>query len=387
MIWKRNLRKVRKILLFERSNEENGLLCEEKAVDKNESWWIIVMDKETIKDVTVSVVIAVYNMERYLRYCINSVLEQTYEDYEIVLVNDGSTDSSEQIIDEYIAKYPKKVRKINKTNGGQSSARNIALPRIHGRYVTFLDADDYYDKEYLKNLVQKAESENLDMVVSGQYKVTVDGKIIKTIHYSLKNGQTSQRRLNISGKLYRTEYIQRWNITFPEGKLYEDNSFNLQAYFLSDKIGFLEYEGYYQVVHEGSTTANSIDASILPFEEWKMVCKKIKESNVKGVDLELFDFTFVSFITYFLIVRNRKREYLPNKNRDKSMKSVWIIVDEFEKMICDNFNKISTNKYCSLIKNRDIAITQKIGVSILGRFANKKKLKVLVSIIYRKSYG
>ncbi len=341
------------------------------------------MDKEEINDVTVSVVIAVYNMEKYLRCCIDSVLEQTYDDYEIVLVNDGSQDSSEQIIDEYIAKYPKKIRKISKANGGLSSARNIALSRIHGKYVTFLDADDYYDKEYLKELVEKAVSENLDMIVSGQYKVSVDGKIVKTIHYSLKNGKTSQRRLNISGKLYRTEYIQRWKITFPEGKIYEDNSFNLQAYFLSDKLGFLEYEGYYQLVHEGSITANSIDASKLPFEEWEMVCQKVRKYANTNVDRELFDFTFMSFLTYFLMIRNRKREYLSNENKEKSMDSIYEITDFCQKMIKTYFKDYGKNRYLNILKNRELPFSQQIGSFVFWFCGRTSMLKLLVGVVYK----
>ena len=85
-----------------------------------------------------------------------------------------------------------------------------------------------------------------------KFKITNDGHILKTISYHPINGKCLARRLNISGKLYKMKYLNEWNIRFPYGKTYEDNSFNLQSMFLTCKCWFIDYEGYYQVVHEGS---------------------------------------------------------------------------------------------------------------------------------------
>ena len=332
--------------------------------------------------VLVSVVVAVYNMEKYLQKCIDSVLNQSYQYFELVLVNDGSVDSSEAIIDSNIAANPDRIRKINKTNGGLASARNISLDKLQGKYVTFLDADDYYDREYLEKLVGKAEKEGLDMVCSGQHKITEDGVILKTIHWKTRDGQCLQRRLNIAGKLYRTEYILKWGITFPYGKLYEDNSFNLQAMFLTDRVGFVDYEGYYQVVHEGSITAKPIDVSKLPFDERERCAKRIHEESVPGVDIDLFDLTFMSFLTYFLIVRNRKREYLTNENKGVSMECVYRIAEVFEGIVNEQFAAFGSNKYLKLLMYKDLPITQKLGSKVFWWFSRRKKLKLLVKMAY-----
>ncbi len=335
----------------------------------------------------VSVVIPVYNMEKYLDKCILSVLSQTYNDYEIILVNDGSIDDSERIIDRYAVEYPTIVRKINKENGGLSSARNAALQIVKGKYVTFLDSDDYYDRNYLKILVEKAEKEGLDVVCSGQNKVTEDGIVLKTIRYKLRNGKCLQRRLNISGKLYKADYIRKWKLRFPEGKIYEDNSFNLQAFFLSTNIGFLEYEGYFQVVHEGSITSKVIDPAKLPFDEWSRVAEKVHSERVHGVDLEHFDFIFLSFITYFLMVRNRGREYLPNENRNRSMENITGIAVILESIINDSFPHYGRNKYCNPLRLNDLLLTQKIGTWVVFYFAKYKKLDKLVKLVYSLPIG
>lgn len=330
----------------------------------------------------VSIVVPVYNMEEYLDMCVASVLGQTFDDFEIVFVNDGSTDRSEDIIDKYVSQYPNKCVKVNKTNGGLASARNKGLEYVKGSYTTFLDSDDYYDKDYLKKLYEKAVRDECDVVCSGQHKITKDGRILKTISYKIKNGKCLQLRLNISGKLYRTEFIQAMNLRFPEGKNYEDNSFNLQAIFLASNVGFLDYEGYYQVVHEGSITSKPIRYEELPFDEWERVAKRVHEFPNPKTDKELFDFTMISFLTYFLMVRNRKREYLSNTKQMKTNESVYSIAERIQEIVIENFEHFENNSYLSMMKNYEIPAYQKIGASVFYFFCKKRKVNTLVKVGY-----
>ena len=111
----------------------------------------------------VSVIIPVYMVEDYLRECLDSAVKQTLSDIEIICVDDGSADSSAQIVEEYAAKYST-VQLIRKENGGQSSARNLGLDVAKGKYIYFLDSDDYLDLNTLEELYNKAEAENLDIL-------------------------------------------------------------------------------------------------------------------------------------------------------------------------------------------------------------------------------
>ena len=335
------------------------------------------------KNPKVSVIIAVYNVEPYLRKCLDSVLQQTWQNFELLLVDDGSTDGSPSIMEEYRGKDPDRIFTVHKENGGQASARNLAMQKMTGDYLVFLDSDDYLAGDYLERLVREAVIYDLDMVCSGQHKVTEAGEIVDTISYQVSNGYSLQRRLNIAGKLYRTDYVRKWKISFPEGKLYEDNSFNMLAFFLSDRIRFLAYEGYYQVVHEGSTTAKLIDYRVLPFDNWRYCIETVKGAAVRGVDQELYDFTMLSFFTYFLFVRNRMREYLTNENRKNSMENAYRISDEFESMANDYFRGFSKNRYLRLLKNRELILTQKAGVRMFYLFSIRRKLRLLVKAVYR----
>ena len=114
-----------------------------------------------MKNFAISIIIPVYNTEKYLRRCIESVLSQSFTDFELILVDDGSKDSSPQICDEY-ASQDKRVRVIHKVNGGVSAARNDGLDIAKGEYVTFIDSDDWVEREYLQSLYDKR---SLDFVI------------------------------------------------------------------------------------------------------------------------------------------------------------------------------------------------------------------------------
>ena len=106
----------------------------------------------------VSVIIPVYNTEQYLNKCLDSLVNQTLKDIEIILINDGSTDNSQNIIDEYSAKYPDKIKSFIKENGGQATARNLGITKATGEYIGFVDSDDWIELNMYEELYNKALS-------------------------------------------------------------------------------------------------------------------------------------------------------------------------------------------------------------------------------------
>lgn len=331
----------------------------------------------------ISVIVAVYNEEERLDKCISSILQQTYQDFEIVIVNDGSTDGSAEIIDQYVKAYEGKVIGIRKKNGGQAFARNCGINRSKAKYITFLDADDYIDQNYLKVLVSTAEQYKCDMVCSGQHKVRENGEIIHSIIYKSDDGRYLTRRLNISGKIYLASYIKENQIFFPEKKTYEDNSFNLQAFFLTKKISFLGYAGYYQIVHEGSTTSKRIHIDHLPLEEWDNCISKILNRKEKGADIPLFEFTVLSLFTYLLFVRIRKREYLSNTDRKSNVQNALAIAQSFQEMTNKHFPHARKNQYASLVQYKELSFSQKAGVKLFSWMCYLKQLERFTAIFYK----
>ena len=129
------------------------------------------------KNPMVSIVIPIYNVEIYLKKCIDSILNQSFDDFEIILVNDGSKDSSLDICNEYLKKDTR-INLVNKTNGGLSSARNAGLNVAKGKYISFIDPDDCINENYFNILINKAEMNDCDVIVSGYRTVPNNVDII-----------------------------------------------------------------------------------------------------------------------------------------------------------------------------------------------------------------
>ena len=123
----------------------------------------------------ISVILPIYNVEKYLEKCLKSVINQTYKNLEIILVDDGSKDNSPQICDEYAVK-DKRIVVIHKSNGGLSDARNAGIEIAKGKYITLIDSDDYVELEMYEKLYNKAISDNLDIAICGNYNVSEDYK-------------------------------------------------------------------------------------------------------------------------------------------------------------------------------------------------------------------
>jgi glycosyltransferase, group 2 family len=190
----------------------------------------------------ISVIIPVYNVEEYLHYAIESLEKQTYKNFEIILVNDGSTDNSGELCDEYSEKYSN-VRVFHKENGGLSDARNFGVQKAKGEFITFLDPDDYLEVYSLELLASIQEMQDCD-IVSTRVKATELYNVYSNrslTEEDIKNVIVMNRDIFLEeafydkvatvsacGKLYRKSILE---IPFPKGKIYED------LYIISEHVG------------------------------------------------------------------------------------------------------------------------------------------------------
>lgn len=178
----------------------------------------------------ISIIVPVYNTEKYLRSCLDSLVNQTIKDVEIVVVNDGSTDSSRQIIDEYYQLYPDRLVIINQENQGQAVARNKALNFCTGEYVGFLDSDDVAKTDMFEKMYEKATESGTDMVVC-DYEFITGSKTFSRHVKSFKD----QRDMFIDcfvdpwNKVFRTEVLKNNDVRFPEGYFYEDTGWFIMS--------------------------------------------------------------------------------------------------------------------------------------------------------------
>ena len=217
--------------------------------------------------VKISVIIPVYNTQKYLRECIDSILNQNFKDIEIICINDGSTDNSQDILDEY-HKKDIRFKVFTQKNQGLAKSRNVGLNHAKGEYVIFLDSDDYLKSDSLLKLYNIANKKNLDFVMfkimNFDYKTHVkstaryfDMKFLKNVRNKVFNWRdVKENFFNISvtatSKLFKRELLE--DIRFPEGIIFEDNLFFIKALLKAERIYFLEDYLYLRRMRPDSIT-------------------------------------------------------------------------------------------------------------------------------------
>lgn len=216
----------------------------------------------------VSVIVPIYNVEKYLKKCVDSIINQTLTNIEIILVDDGSTDNCGQIIDEY-ANKDKRVVVIHKENGGQSSARNMGLDVARGKYIGFVDSDDWIDSEMYENLYNFIEKSCSDICVCGRQSYSQDGNLeykleikeelidfnkIKLSSY-VSNKLLYKHTVSTCNKLYKKNIIDNNKIRFEDVGYVgsEDTLFNYNVLFHINKIKCINKIYYNQLSRSGST--------------------------------------------------------------------------------------------------------------------------------------
>ena len=226
----------------------------------------------------VSAIVPVYNVELYLDKCLNSLVNQTLQDIEILVINDGSPDDSQKIIDDYQKKYPNIVRGYVKKNGGLSDARNFGVEKATGEYLAFIDSDDYVDIDMFEKMYQKAIETDAD-VVNSPY-TDVRGEFVTRKYYGNgmkhfgKSVQESPKILRFANsiacnKIYRRQFWVEHNFKFPVGQWFEDSALIYNIMGSANKVECVNIPFYHYVRSRGDSITNTIDERI--FDIFKSV--------------------------------------------------------------------------------------------------------------------
>ncbi len=210
----------------------------------------------------ISIIIPVYNVERFIERCVDSLLAQTFDDFELILINDGSSDRSGEICDRY-AQRDGRVRVIHKRNGGVSTARNAGLDLARGRYICFIDSDDWVDPNFLADF--KIGDYDADIYISGAL-YDIDNRVYSYKKYEaiyIKDREeigAELTRQNIWqngypwGKLYRTDIINSNNLRFDEKlSIHEDHVFVFEYYTHIESLYLTDSAGYHYLVIDPSS--------------------------------------------------------------------------------------------------------------------------------------
>lgn len=188
----------------------------------------------------VSVIVPVYNVENYIEKCLKTLVNQSMQDIEVIVVNDGSKDNSEKIIKDFIKRYPNKIIYLEKQNGGLSDARNYGLPYAKGEYIAFLDSDDYIEEDTYEKMYELAKKENSDMVECNFiWEYPNKRKVDIGQRYETKKEMIQKVRVVAWNKLIKREILEKTQIQFPKGYRYEDVEFTYKLVPYLKKVSFL----------------------------------------------------------------------------------------------------------------------------------------------------
>lgn len=238
----------------------------------------------------VSVIVPIYNTEKYLRKCLDSIINQTLNDIEIICINDGSTDSSAEILEEY-ATHDNRIRIITQANSGLSEARNSGMRIAAGEYIGFVDSDDYIDLDYYEKLYCTAIKNNADIACSGiiresdkKNKILIryeKEEVFTTIKNKFENAKVPEH-CYVWNKIYKTEKLKEHNLEFKRGVVYEDLLFtpdaleHLDNMVVVPNILYHYYKHSKSLVHKHPTKAKNDK-----FINTTYLINKCYEHNVK----------------------------------------------------------------------------------------------------------
>lgn len=202
----------------------------------------------------VSIIVPVYNVEQYLKRCLDSIVNQTFEDYEIICVNDCSPDNSQSILEEYASEYPGLIKVVvNNKNLGLGKTREHGLSVAEGQYVMFIDSDDYIKKDYIETYYKAMCKKDVDIIIGG-YTRDIDGNF--TVH-NVADSEWSLVTYPIAcAKLYKKSFLLDNKIVFPEIRCGEDIYFSMSLFYHNATFYTINYAGYYYYFNRKSITGS-----------------------------------------------------------------------------------------------------------------------------------
>ncbi|MCK5814993.1 MAG: glycosyltransferase [Flavobacteriaceae bacterium] len=325
------------------------------------------------QNISVSVIIPVYNVQKYLFKCLDSVVNQSLQNIEIIIINDCSPDNSEEIINQF-SKKDDRIRYFkNKNNIGIGYTRNDALLKAKGEYICFLDSDDYIELNSLEKLYKKSKEEDLDILEGRYYKIEKNLKsIYPKTHQQIESVITGQEYVDqlssimivVWSKMWKRTFLLNNNLRFKKRK-YEDVNFTLESFTIAKRVSNIDLPFYNYFVRENSTMTSEITESRLQdsLELVKDLEQLYLETKGQLINPKIEEFFFNGFVTILSsIVR---------KSDDRILRL------EFSKKVIQIYKKYRFD----ILRAKNLGIINKILLFISPRLMSKfyffyKKLKL-----------
>ncbi|MBQ9991385.1 MAG: glycosyltransferase family 2 protein [Lachnospiraceae bacterium] len=313
----------------------------------------------------VSIIIPLFNCELYIEKCIQSLLNQSHKEIEIIIVDDGSTDRSGQIVKKYEMKDDR-VNYFYQDNQGPGVARNFAIRNSRGKYLLFVDADDYLSNDYIEALVKKAEEKNAELTIGGYTLVYSDGRKSKqVIPQFYEKGRAEEWAYRISSscsRLYRRDFWNGHELKFSETRnaRAEDVPVVLYANAMAKNINIVKNPGYYYYQHPKSAMNDRTKRVLFgfPYDAFEEMYTRVRNSQIEN-SIEYFDFGILKFLAHFDLVIYRKAD------RDEKNRLYYFLY----KLIAVDFRTILTN-WKKIRGKIVLPWTYKVAISIFTKKIN-----------------
>jgi len=300
-----------------------------------------------------SVIIPVYNAEKSLPRCFDSILNQSYRDFEIIVINDGSSDQSQKVIQTYEDKYPDTFRAFIQPNQGVAATRNFGIQCARGEYIFFIDNDDYISINYMSDLIEEAERSQAEMVLVGYCRITKGGKVIYKRPATNANWLIFQLQAPWA-RLYRRSFILENSLSFLSSPIGEDVYFNILAACRCKKWSYVPSISYYWVDNAQSvsnTKQRGMKSIASPFDMLQKIHDEtlsyVKDEPLRS-DIEYF---FIRYAVWYILFSGR--------NADQN--TAW-------NMYLEMFDFIGT-LYPEFLHNKNVSLTLPKGETFFNRFS------------------
>ena len=320
----------------------------------------------------VTMIVPVYNAEKYIRRCLESILNQTYDNIEIICVNDCSPDNSAEIVNEYVDKYPEKVIFIeNEKNTGPGLCRDKAINIATGEFIMFVDSDDYISHDYVQTYLDEIIRKKCDVVIGG-YTKDIDGKLVK--HKVIGSEWSIISYAVGCAKMYKRKFLIDNDIKFTSIRCGEDIYFCMTMFYYDLKYSVIDYQGYYYYLNKRSTT------STLSYDK-KFECQV---SDMFDVFLKKYDLSKISEKKYRMIEYN----YIANMinalityGHGCGAKIMNEKYNFFIKDLNDKFPDYRKNPFLGIFKPKGQTLKIRMGVGIVMKLHRVKMDRLLFRVI------
>ena len=299
----------------------------------------------------ISIIIAAYNVEKYLPKCLDSVCLQTLKDIEIICINDGSKDKSLDILNEY-AQKDSRIKVINQNNSGVATARNVGLANATGKYVQFIDGDDWVNLNLCEKVYNIAENNNSDIVMfnvafydnkkqqvtKGRFFTTTvwNNHVDENTAHTYKDCKTIfYGNLSAANKLYRKSFLDALEVKFPENVRFEDHLFHLETIFSAEKVNILDEQLYYYRQNRKNSMMTTLKTTKVVMDIFPIV--DLVEEMLKRINKYernkylFFQFKYEALAHYFMSINFFSKPYYFAKMKTEFEK---LLVGDFDFGIC-----------------------------------------------------